>query len=93
MNFSLVIPKQSLSLFIRLFRSFLGVKRNIVNMAEVLVHKTSEKILLWMHRNNITGKEIADKRGITRQAWSNKMKDNIFSLGDLLTLKSMGFED
>ena len=30
-------------------------------MAEILVHKTSEKILLWMHRNNITGQEIAKK--------------------------------
>lgn len=55
--------------------------------------KTSEKVLIWMHRTGITGQQIADKIGITRQAWSQKMRDNIFSVKDIIVLQSMGFED
>lgn len=55
--------------------------------------KTSEKINLWMFRNEITGKQIADKIGITRQAWSNKMKSNTFTVKDIMIVKSMGFKD
>ena len=62
-------------------------------MAEIKIIKTNEKILIWMHRNNISGQKIADKIGITRQAWSQKMRDNIFQIKDLLVLKQMGFED
>ena len=58
----------------------------------MVVHKTSEKIVLWMHRNNISGQLIADKIGITRQAWSQKIKNNSFSVKDLLILKSLGYE-
>lgn len=57
------------------------------------IYKTSEKILIWMHRENINGQQIADKIGITRQAWSQKMKYNNFTPNDLLTVKSMGFND
>lgn len=55
--------------------------------------KTSEKILIWMHRNNVTGQDIASKIGITRQAWSQKINSNTFTNLDLITLKSMGFKD
>lgn len=55
--------------------------------------KTNEKVLIWMNRNDITGSQIAAKIGITRQAWSQKMKDNIFSMKDLLALKQMGFSE
>ena len=55
--------------------------------------KTSEKVLIWMYRNNITGQEIADKIGISRQAWSQKIRDNIFSPFDLMTIKRMGYTD
>lgn len=55
--------------------------------------KTNEKILIWMHRNNITGQDIAKNIGISRQAWSIKIKSNVFSIQDLLTVKSMGFKD
>lgn len=54
--------------------------------------KTNEKILVWMHRTGITGQQIADKIGITRQAWSQKMRDNIFTPKDLIVLQIMGFE-
>lgn len=55
--------------------------------------KTSEKILIWMHRENLSGVFIANKIGITRQAWSQKMKDNIFTPKDLIILKSIGFSE
>jgi predicted transcriptional regulator len=57
------------------------------------ITKTSEKIIIWMTRNNITGQEISKEIGITRQAWSNKLKDNIFAVKDLLTIRRMGFDD
>ena len=55
--------------------------------------KTSEKILIWMHRNKISGQSIASEIGITRQAWSNKLSDNVFTTKDLITIKRMGFKD
>ena len=55
--------------------------------------KTSEKILIWMYRENITGQKIANEIGITRQAGSNKLKSNIFSIADMLAIKRLGFKD
>lgn len=55
--------------------------------------KTNEKINLWMFRTNITGKDIADKLGITRQAWSNKMKNNTFTPIDIITIQKMGYKE
>ena len=57
------------------------------------LQKTSEKLIIWMHRNNISGQKIASEIGITRQAWSNKLKTNIFSVKDMLVVKRMGFKD
>jgi len=57
------------------------------------LEKTSEKIIIWQHRNKITGEQIAKKIGITRQAWSQKLKDNIFNHRDIIILKSMGFNE
>jgi len=57
------------------------------------VIKTSEKIILWLYRNGITQQQVADKIGITRQAFSQKIKDNIFTIRDLFVLKSMGFNE
>lgn len=57
------------------------------------VVKTSEKVLIWMHRTKISGQKIADEIGITRQAWSNKINSNIFTPKDLLTIKRLGFKD
>jgi len=59
----------------------------------MLLIKTSEKITIWMMRNNIKGQKIADEIGITRQAWSQKLKDNIFTPHDMITLKRLGFEE
>lgn len=55
--------------------------------------KTNEKVLIWMNRNDITGSQIAAKIGITRQAWSQKMKDNFFTAKDKAILKQLGFND
>ena len=57
------------------------------------IQKTSEKILVWMHRNDVTNIQIAEKLGITRQTWAKKMKDNCFVIGDIIRLKSMGFNE
>jgi transcriptional regulator with XRE-family HTH domain len=57
------------------------------------IHKTSEKVYIWMIRENITGQKIADEIGITRQAWSQKLRDNLFTQYDMLTLKRMGFKE
>jgi len=57
------------------------------------VYKTSEKILLWLYRENITQKQVAKEIGITRQAFSQKIKTNIFTIMDIAILKRMGFKD
>jgi len=57
------------------------------------VIKTSEKILLWLHREGISQSHVAEKIGITRQAFSQKIKSNIFTIMDIAILKQMGFKD
>jgi len=57
------------------------------------VYKTSEKILLWLHREGISQSECAKNIGITRQAFSQKIKTNIFTIMDIAILKQMGFRD
>jgi len=52
--------------------------------------KTSEKVLIWLHREEKTQKWLGDELGVTRQAVSQKIKDNIFTVGDILKLKSLG---
>ena len=57
------------------------------------VYKTSEKIVLWLYREGLSQSECAEKIGITRQAFSQKIKTNIFTIMDIAILKQMGFED
>jgi len=57
------------------------------------VYKTSEKILLWLYRENISQSKVAENIGITRQAFSQKIKDNIFTIKDIFVMQQMGFED
>ena len=54
--------------------------------------KTNEKIMVWMFRTGRTGQDISNKIGITRQAWSSKLKNNVFTTKDIIVLKSMGFD-
>ena len=55
--------------------------------------KTIEKVLVWMHRNKVSGQDIAKEIGITRQAWSNKLNNNVFTPKDLMTIKRLGFKE
>ncbi len=57
------------------------------------VHKTNEKIALWMFRTGLTQQIVAEKMGITRQSFSYKMRDNIFTPKDLIKLSELGFSD
>ena len=57
------------------------------------VYKTSEKILIWLYRENITQNQVAKEIGITRQAFSQKIKDNVFTIKDIFVMRQMGFKD
>lgn len=56
------------------------------------VYKTSEKLMIWMRRNNYTQDYIALKLGITRQTLAKRIQDNFFSVSDVAILKGLGFE-
>lgn len=55
------------------------------------INKTSEKVIIWLYRENKTQQWLADQLGQTRQSVSKKIKDNYFSVGDLIRMKSLGF--
>ena len=52
--------------------------------------KTSEKVLIWLHRTKKTQQWLADQFGVTRQAVSQKINDNIFTVSDIIKLRSLG---
>lgn len=52
--------------------------------------KTSEKVLIWLHRNKKTQQWLANELGVTRQAVSQKISDNMFSVADVMTLQRLG---
>jgi len=56
------------------------------------VIKTSEKVVIWLHREGISQSDVAKKIGITRQAFSQKIKSNMFTVMDIFILKGMGFK-
>ena len=57
------------------------------------VIKTSEKVVIWLHREGISQSEVAKQIGITRQAFSQKIQSNIFTIKDIFVMQSMGFKD
>ena len=60
-------------------------------MAEPLtIIKTAEKVLIWLHREERTQQWLAEEFGVTRQAVSQKIKDNLFSISDIMNLKRLG---
>lgn len=61
-------------------------------MAEVKLTKTNEKVIIWLHRENKTQQWLADQLGQTRQSVSQKIRDNYFSVHDLIVIKSLGFD-
>lgn len=66
--------------------------RNKITMSITTVHKTSEKVILWLHRNNKSQVWLASELGVTRQAISAKISDNIFTAGDLIKMQRLGFD-
>jgi hypothetical protein len=60
-------------------------------MKEVMnIIKNSEKILLWLYREDRTMTSLAKALGQTKQAVSQKIKSNGFSDWDLRRIKQMG---
>jgi hypothetical protein len=59
-------------------------------MAELVLIKTSEKVLIWLHRIDKTQQWLANELNQTRQAISNKINDNCFTVGDIIRMKSLG---
>ena len=59
-------------------------------MAEVKIFKTSEKVLIWLYRENKTQQWLANEIGITRQSMSQKITDNAFTPKDVMVLTRLG---
>ncbi len=59
---------------------------------ESQIIKTSEKLIIWMKRNGKTQIEVAADLGITRQTLAQRLKDNFFSVDELIKLKKLGIE-
>lgn len=59
-------------------------------MAEIVLIKTSEKVLIWLHREGKSQQWLSEQFEVTRQAVSQKINDNLFSVKDILTLKRLG---
>lgn len=55
--------------------------------------KNSEKLIIWMHRNNVTIQMLADTMSISRQYLSRKINENSFTNDDLSKLKALGFDE
>lgn len=55
--------------------------------------KTSEKVLVWMHRTEKTQLEVCEAMGVARQTLAKKLKDNVFSVSDLMNLRRLGYNE
>ena len=73
--------------------NFFDLIINRCQMSEVRIYKTSEKILVWMKRNNYTQDFVSSHLSITRQTLAKRLQDNFFSVGELITLRRLGFDD
>lgn len=54
--------------------------------------KYSEKLIIWMHRENKTINWLAKELNVSRQLASRKLKSNDFSSFDRSKLSSLGFK-
>ena len=59
-------------------------------MAKII--KTSEKLIVWMHRSRYTQIDVANELGVTRQTLASKIRDNYWTRFELETLKRLGVE-
>lgn len=57
---------------------------------KIVLIKTSEKVLIWLHRKKLSQQWLANQLGITRQAVSQKLRDNFFHHKDIMILQSLG---
>jgi len=57
---------------------------------KIVLVKTSEKVLIWLHRENKTQQWLGNELNVTRQAISQKITDNVFTVGDIMNLKRLG---
>ncbi len=55
--------------------------------------KTSEKVLVWMHRTGKTQIEVSEALGKSRQLLARTLKDNTFTVSDLMNLKRLGYKE
>jgi len=55
--------------------------------------KRSEKILVWMHRKDVTQLKLAKSLGTTRQTIARKLKENNFDSTDLIKLNLLGYSE
>lgn len=56
----------------------------------LILVKNSEKVVIWLLREKKTQTWLANEIGVTRQAISQKITDNMFSHKDILILKRLG---
>jgi len=60
-------------------------------MAEIVkIIKNSEKVLLWLYREDKTMTWLAKELGQTKQSISQKIRTNSFTNMDLRTIKKLG---
>jgi hypothetical protein len=59
-------------------------------MAVLEIYKTSEKVILWLHRSQKTQQWLADELGQTKSAINGKIKSNCFTVSDVIKLKNLG---
>jgi DNA-binding XRE family transcriptional regulator len=64
----------------------------MLKQMENRIVKTSEKVIIWMSRNNKTQIEMAAELGITRQTFAQRLKDNFFTIDEIVKLKRLGIE-
>lgn len=55
--------------------------------------KYSEKILIWLHREDKTLKWLGENLDQTRQSISQKVKTNSFTDFDKMNIKRLGFKE
>lgn len=59
-------------------------------MTATIIIKNSEKVLLWLYRENKTITWLAAELGQTKQAVSQKIKSNGFTDNDIIRIKKLG---
>lgn len=59
----------------------------------ITITKDSEKILIWMHRNKVSGAKVSELAGISRSAFNQQLKKDSFTTEVKNALRSLGYKD